>query len=345
MIIERVSKRVIEELITKSNWEVIGMGTNKMKVASFLSGIGAQALGFQQAGGDLVYLNEFSRSLALTAEENLKVSVDIGDIMSLQPESLPDFDVMIANPPIIGFKHNQTELNGMEQALLGIVKVKRPRVICFEFYAPRHHPYLGTERLTSALEQMGYIVHLQTVSIQEISGLATRGDKTLVIAFADAEKAKQWTPTAPTETQIALKELVGGVQNNSYYLEDDYRLNQTLVPLVPEAQGVYRVKYDSNDLSVIEAVSETHCAQVSTFKLSQPFYVVRDEKGVRRFTIDEMKALQGLPSDFRFQLRASRQPQSFREQYIQMTQQLAISSNGLMMKRVAEAIYKTFKTN
>ena len=71
-----------------------------MKVCSLFSGIGGIDLGFQQAGFDIVWANEFDKDAATTYRKNFGAEHLIeGDITKVNINIIPDFDVLVAGFP------------------------------------------------------------------------------------------------------------------------------------------------------------------------------------------------------------------------------------------------------
>ena len=71
-----------------------------MKVASFFSGAGGLDLGFQQAGFDVVYANEFDKTIWDTYERNhTGTYLDKRSIVDISPDDVPDVDGIIGGPP------------------------------------------------------------------------------------------------------------------------------------------------------------------------------------------------------------------------------------------------------
>ena len=71
-----------------------------MKVCSLFSGIGGIDLGFQQAGFDIVWANEFDKDAAKTYRHNFGDDHLVeSDIRSIDPHKIPDFNVLVAGFP------------------------------------------------------------------------------------------------------------------------------------------------------------------------------------------------------------------------------------------------------
>ena len=71
-----------------------------MRVASLFSGLGGIDLGFQQAGFNVVWANEFDKDAATTYRRNFGEEYLVeGDITKVDVNSIPDFDVLVAGFP------------------------------------------------------------------------------------------------------------------------------------------------------------------------------------------------------------------------------------------------------
>ena len=70
-----------------------------MKIASFFSGAGGLDLGFEKAGFDVVYANEFDSTIWDTYEKNHGITVDKRDIKLVQAEDIPEVDGFVGGPP------------------------------------------------------------------------------------------------------------------------------------------------------------------------------------------------------------------------------------------------------
>jgi DNA (cytosine-5)-methyltransferase 1 len=71
-----------------------------MKVASLFAGAGGLDLGFRNAGFDVVWANEFDKTIWKTYEENHKnIFLDQRDIRKIQVSDIPEVDGIIGGPP------------------------------------------------------------------------------------------------------------------------------------------------------------------------------------------------------------------------------------------------------
>ena len=71
-----------------------------MRVVSFFAGCGGLDLGFEQAGFDVVWANEFEPHCRATYLRNHPdTEFVLGDICKIDPASIPDCDGFIGGPP------------------------------------------------------------------------------------------------------------------------------------------------------------------------------------------------------------------------------------------------------
>ena len=70
-----------------------------MKVVSLFSGAGGMDLGFEKAGFDIVFANEFDKTIWETYEKNHSAPLNKNDIRYISSDDIPDCDGIIGGPP------------------------------------------------------------------------------------------------------------------------------------------------------------------------------------------------------------------------------------------------------
>ena len=110
-----------------------------MTVGSLFSGIGGIDLGFQQAGFDIVWANEFDKDAAATYRHNFGSEHLVEkDIRKVDVSEIPDFDVLVAGFPcqpfsIMGFRKGFNDPRGnLFFEIARIAEAKKPKVIFLE---------------------------------------------------------------------------------------------------------------------------------------------------------------------------------------------------------------------
>jgi len=73
---------------------------NNLKIASFFAGAGGLDLGFEKAGFNTVWANEYDKTIWATYERNFPhTKLDKRSITDVSPDEVPDCDGMIGGPP------------------------------------------------------------------------------------------------------------------------------------------------------------------------------------------------------------------------------------------------------
>lgn len=107
-------------MIQKSN-------SNKFTFMDFCAGIGGGRLGLEKLGMKCVGFSEIDNNSEFTYREFFgKEEVNHGDLMKINPNDLPDFDMMIAGFPcqtfsVIGQRRGMTDMRG--QIIYGLIRI------------------------------------------------------------------------------------------------------------------------------------------------------------------------------------------------------------------------------
>lgn len=103
-----------------------------MKIISLFSGAGGLDLGFEKAGFEIVYANEYDREIWKTYEKNHSTHLDRRDIRTISVDEIPDCDGIIGGPPCQSWSEAGA-LRGIEDArgklfydYIRILSAKRP---------------------------------------------------------------------------------------------------------------------------------------------------------------------------------------------------------------------------
>ena len=74
-----------------------------MKVVGLFSGAGGLDYGFKKAGAEIIWANEINDVFCKTYELNLGEEIICSDIREINPNIIPDSDLIIGGFPCLGF--------------------------------------------------------------------------------------------------------------------------------------------------------------------------------------------------------------------------------------------------
>ena len=112
---------------------------NKPTVVSLFSGAGGMDLGFQKAGFEIIWANDFDKDSVATYKNNFGNHIVLGDIKEIPSSDIPNNpDVVIGGFPCQGFSINNKkrsmddERNHLYKEMLRIIKDKKPKYFVAE---------------------------------------------------------------------------------------------------------------------------------------------------------------------------------------------------------------------
>lgn len=279
-----------------------------LKVCSLFSGIGGIDLGFQQAGFNIVWANEYDKDAATTYRYNFgdKQLVE-ADICNINMGNIPDFDVLVAGFPCQpfsiagkqkGFKDPRGDLFFQ---IARVVEAKKPQVIFLENVANLLQHDDGKSFLTiyNALVPYGYTFKYQVMDSYEYGNVPQHRSRIFIIAFLDNDKCEKFKFPDKIETTIMLSDIIDRTQKHSecYYYNETSFYFYDLKRIVVDKKALYKI-FDSGVSKKAHYICPTLTANMGTYPDRVP--IVLDDYGIRKITPHECLALQGFPTSFKF---------------------------------------------
>ena len=270
-----------------------------MKIVSLFSGIGGLDQGFEQAGFDVVWANDFDKYAVETYKANFDSPIIHGDINLIPLEEIPNHDVLIGGFPCQPFSMMGSEL-GFEDArgtlffrIAEIIdsKIKsgnKPRAIVLENVRSlkTHNGGKTFETITKILEKdLGYKMYSMILNSANYGVPQTR-NRTFIVCFANQDAI--FTP--PHE--IALDKTLHDLLEEN--VPDKYFLSERIIPtILSDGTGGYKAKSEI-DLPIARPL----CATMGKIhRACQDNYVTQNGR-IRRLTPRECARLQGFSDDF-----------------------------------------------
>ncbi len=153
----------------------MNMKKNKFKILSLFAGAGGLDLGFEKAGFEIVYANEYDKSIWETYEKNHKTPLDYRDIRKVSSNELPNCDGIIGGPPCQSWSEAGS-LKGIEDSrgqlfydFIRILKDKKPKFFVVEnvsgMLSKRHQE--AVNNFIKLFEKMGYEMHIKLLNAND----------------------------------------------------------------------------------------------------------------------------------------------------------------------------------
>ena len=279
-----------------------------MRVCSLFSGIGGIDIGFEQAGFEIVWANEFDRDAAKTYRHNFGGAYLVErDIRNVRTEDIPNFDVLVAGFPcqpfsIVGKQKGFDDPRGnLFFEIARIVKDKRPPIIFLENVANLLQHDDGKTFLTiyNALVPYGYTFKYRVMDAIEYGNVPQHRTRIFIVAFLDNEKCEQFEFPDKLKLTVKLNDILvrSEKHDESYYYTYSSVYYEDLKRIVTDKSALYKI-YDSGVSGKAHYVCPTLTANMGTFPDRVP--IIKDDYGIRKITPYECLALQGFPKEYRF---------------------------------------------
>lgn len=229
-----------EESDTKT---LIGYGKkvvldNPPRLVSLFSGCGGMDKGFEDAGYERVWANDFDKDAQAVFRLNLG-DIDDRDITTVPVEDIPPCDIITAGFPCQPFS-NAGNRKGVYDSrgelyleCLRIIESKKPRAVLFEnvkgLLSSKHQSGKKLiEVIKEDLEKLGYQVNYKIVNASDYGVPQNRERMILVGLRNDIGRVFEFPPVQKDKSKLTLRHIILNIPDNV--------LNQTFWPYSPQAQ-------------------------------------------------------------------------------------------------------------
>ncbi len=282
------------------------------------AGIGGFRTGFERAGFECVFTSEINLACQEVYENNFGEK-PFGDITKIDPQDLPDFEVLLAGFPCQPFSISGRKL-GFEDTrgtlffnICQIIKEKQPEVVVLANVKHLiHHDKKRTFKvIINTLKELGYKVSYQILNAKDF-GVPQNRERIFIVAskykiFDFGKIRKKITPKLRDFLDNEGK--FDFLEKSEYTLIEHVREQDTGLLFVgyrnkgtwktgvrPNTEHLSRVHRQPNRIYSIDGVHPTIPSQ----EISGRFFIYIPEKDiVRKLTINECYRLMGYPEDFK----------------------------------------------
>jgi len=280
-------------------------------VVSLFAGIGGIDLGFEFAGFQCIWANDFDKFACQTYRANVGDYIVEGDIR-LVKDQIPEHDVLVGGFPCQPFS-TLGKLQGFEDQqnrgtlffeIMDIAKKHDTKVIVLENVKniTTHNKGQTFDRIQKEMREAGYNVFYQILNSQDY-GVPQRRNRVFIVAFN-----KKYFRTIPfvypdkQKLSVTTQDLLDDDVPEKYFLTE--KISHTILG---EGTKGYIVK-PTIDLPISKTLTATmhkmHRASQDNYVTDQRNYDnnVKDKKNriaIRKLTPNECRKLQGFPSDWK----------------------------------------------
>lgn len=282
----------------------------KYKLVSLFAGIGGIDLGFEFAGFDCIWANDFDKFACKTYRANVGDQIVEGDIR-LTKDNIPAHDILVGGFPCQPFS-TLGKLQGFEDdknrgslffEIMDIITRHDTKVAVLENVKNlvNHDGGKTFTRIKKELEDAGYDVNTQILNSQDY-GIPQRRNRIFIVAFNRKYfKTSKFSFPKKEELKLTTQDLLDDNVTEGYFLTK--KIEKTILGIGTKG---YIVK-PSIDLPISKTLTATmhkmHRASQDNYVTDHKNFdrnVLDKEKriAVRKLTPNECRQLQGFPSEW-----------------------------------------------
>lgn len=286
------------------------MKKKKLKTIDLFAGIGGVRIGFESAGFETAYANDFDKYAAETYRLNFDNmhEEDLFTVVKNGMRGVPKhFDVLLGGFPcqpfsVAGNKKGfaDKKRGNLLFAVIEILKKKKPDAIFLENvkYLKHHDDEKTFQRIQDELKTAGYSIKAEVLNSMTYGNVPQTRERIYIVGFRSPRKLMKFHfPSKVKLTKTIGNILEKTVAEKYYYSKNHIYVYPKLVKTVKKRDRVYqyrRVYVRENK----NGVSPTLTASMGAGGHNVP--IIRDNKGIRKLTPRECARLQGFPESFRF---------------------------------------------
>ena len=277
-------------------------------VASMFAGIGGICQGFQEAGADIVWANEWNCPACRTYRYNFGSSyLQESDIRKTDFHCIPEFDILTAGFPcqpfsIAGKQEGFSDPRGnLFFEISRLIDVKRPRIVFLENVANLAEHDNGRTFLViyTTLVHLGYYVKYAVMQADQYGNLPQTRNRIYITAFYNLNDCQNFLYPKPISLTTQISDIIqrNEKKHDIYYYPESGDLCSRYGRIIKNDGYIYRLT-DHGIVRVKNHMCPTLTANMGFYPNRVP--LVRDLYGIRKLTLRECLDFQGFPARFKF---------------------------------------------
>lgn len=278
----------------------------KFRTIDLFAGIGGIRLGFEKAGFETVFSNDFEKACKDTYDLNFKTSkLIVEDIRKISVNDLPEFDFLLAGFPCqafsiagyrLGFKDKKDRGNLFFE-IVRMIEAKKPTGFLLENVKNlKNHDEGKTFRIIrETLEMLGYYVKSKVLNSMDYGNIPQNRERIYIAGFKEKNHCENFEFPKPKKLTVKITDLLEKNVGEKYYYNGK-PLYEKLKEGIKQHGKVYqwRRKYVRENK---KGVCPTLTANMGMGGHNVP--IIKDQKGIRKLTPRECALIQGFPGNFK----------------------------------------------
>lgn len=287
--------------------ERIKRNEKKYKVVSLFSGIGGLDLGFDYAGFNIIWANDFDKYAVKTYKENVGNHIVHGDIR-IEKETIPDHDVLIGGFPCQPFS-TLGKLEGFDDEERGtlffeikeIIKKHKTKVVVLENVKNimNHDNGKTFNRIIHELNELGYCCYYEVLNTQDY-GIPQRRNRVFIVAFkVEFFKRCKFLFPEKVALNITTHELLDKDVPMKYFISK--KMIDTILGCGTKGYIVKPTINQEISKTLTATMHKMHRASQDNYftdDVNYNKYCDETKTNLRKLTPNECRLLQGFPSDW-----------------------------------------------
>ncbi|XFA98648.1 DNA cytosine methyltransferase [Candidatus Izemoplasma sp. B36] len=279
----------------------------KYRTISLFSGIGGLDLGFDYAGFNVIWANDYDKYAVQTYRENISKNIVCADIRN-EMENIPSHDILIAGFPCQPFstlgslKGFDDERGTLFFTIKEILKRNKTKVAVLENVKNimNHNKGETFKRLLRELTELGYEVNFNVLDTQDF-GLPQRRRRVFIVAFLkEFFLSAEFNFPTPLKLNYKTQDILDEIVDNKYFIS-----KKMINTILSKGTKGYIVK-PTIDQEISKTLTATmhkmHRASQDNYFTDNKNYLRFKDKNktnIRKLTPNECRKLQGFPNDWK----------------------------------------------
>ena len=293
-----------------------------MKVVSLFAGCGGLDLGFEKAGFEVIWANEFDKTIHATYRLNHpKTELNISDIRNLSAKEVPDCDRIIGGPPCQSWSLGgkclgiEDERGKLVYDYIRIVNEKKPKFFVMEnvpgMVTPRH--IKAYNEFLDLFRNAGYRIRYELMNAADFK-IPQERLRVIIVGIRNDLDIEYLFPTKLDSKPVTLLQAIGDIKDTPVpYANEKVCPDKSPLP----NHDYYKAPFDKkfmarNRIRGWDELSFTIQAQAKNEPLHpqapKMVYVSADERKFvfgkeslyRRLSVRECARIQTFPDSFKF---------------------------------------------